>query len=299
MINLGRFDLVSLRVFATVVDAGSLTAGAARFGISLAAASKRVAELEADLGTTLLERGKAGVVPTAAGRTLRQHVVGLLADLEQMALAMSDYGHGARGHLRLWANTSAVNGRLPGMLAAFAEAHPGIEIDLQETLSDAIVRAVASGAADLGVFGDNVPASGLGTAPFDTDRLVLLAPPGHPLARRRRLRFPQALPHDFVGLERGASLMRLMSAAAEAAGAPLRVRVQARSFDAVCRLVAHGLGVCVLPRSAAAALLGPLGLREIALDEPWAERRLLVGWRDRDRLSPPARALLAMVAPAG
>ena len=296
MIALGRFDLVSLRLFAAVVDAGSLTAGAARFGISLAAASKRVAELEGDLDTAWLTRGKAGVTPTPAGLTLYQHAVKLVADLEQLAVAMGDYGHGVRGHLRLWVNTSAVNGRLPAMLASFVARHPGIKVDIEETLSDAIVRALATGAADLGVFGENTACAGLRTAEFDVDRLVVLAPDGHPLARRRRVRFAQALAHDFVGLDRSTSLLRLMSAAAQAEAMPLKVRVQVRSFDAMCRMAAHGLGVCVLPRSAASALLAPLGLREITLSEPWATRRLLIGWRDDERLSPPARALLAMVA---
>ena len=133
--NLARFDLVSLRLLVAVVDAGSLTAGAERFSISLPAASKRIAELEASLGTALLERRPGGVTPTAAGHTLYRHAIRLVAELEQMATAMGDYARGAQGHVRLWANTSAVNGFLPRVLARVLAANPGTRVDLQESLS--------------------------------------------------------------------------------------------------------------------------------------------------------------------
>lgn len=293
--NPGRFDLVSLRLFVAVLDAGSLTGGAARFGISLAAASRRILELEEGLGTPLLLRAKTGVTPTDAGRTLRQHALRVVADLEQLAVAMDDYGRGAAGHLRLWVNTSAMNGRLPEVLARFGALHPGVGFDVEEAFSDDIVRTVLEGKADLGVFGENTRSAGLQTAEFDRDALVLLCAPGHPLARRRRLRFSEALAHDFVALDRSTSLVRLMTAAADSAGVPMRVRVQVRSFDALCRLVARGLGVGVLPRAAALPLLAPLGLHAVTLDERWASRRLLAGWRDESRLSVPARAMLALL----
>lgn len=296
-INLNRFDLASLRLFVAVLDAGSLTAGAERFGISLAAASKRIAELESHVGSPLLERSKRGVAPTAAGLTLHRHAVELVAGLEQLAMAMGDFQDGTRGHLRLWANPSAFNGFLPPLLAAYCAAYPGIKVDLEDSLSEDAVRAVQSGAAELAVIGENTPCAGLESLVCHVDELVLLTPPAHPLAGRERVGFREALVHDFVALSRVTSLMRQVSAAAEAEGLPLKLRVQVRSFDAVCRMVAAGLGIAILPRSGAVPQAQALGLHLAQIDGMRTERRLLMVMRRRDALTPAARALVDMVAP--
>ena len=299
MINLSRFDLVTLRIFVAVVEAGSLTGGAGRYGISLAAASKRVVELERETGTALLDRGKKGVLPTPAGQTLYRHALRLVADLETLAVAMGDYGRGVRAHVRLWANTSAVNGFLVEPLADYLSAHPTTKVDLEEALSDAVVRAVASGAADLGIFADNIPAAGLVTAPCDIDELVLLLPRRHPLAGRRRVRFAEAIEYDFIGLERSSSLLRLLGGEAAALGRSLKVRVQVRSFDAMCRMIARGIGIGVLPDTAAQPHVASMKLARVRLQEPWATRRMLLGHRGLETLAPPARKLAEAILAHG
>ena len=300
MINLNRFDLISLRLFIAVVDAGSLTAGAVRYGISLAAASKRITELELHCESSLLERSARGVTPTAAGQTLYRHAIGLIAQLEQMALAIGDFKRGSSGHLRLWANTSAFNGFLPELLARYSAAHPGVTIDLEDALSEDAARAVATGAAELGVIGENTPTEGLETMLCDVDELVLVVPKDHPLANSLtgspRVAFNRALDHDFVGLARATSLMRQINHAAETERKALRIRVQVRSFDAVCRMVAVGLGVAILPRAGAAPHVASLGIAIVQIDGFNTTRRLMLAMRSRALLSPAAEALVAMVA---
>ena len=294
-INLSRFDLATLRLFVMTVETGSLTAGAERFGISLAAASKRMAELEAHVGNALLARSKRGVVPTPAGQTLHRHAIELVARLEQLAVAMDDYRRGAQGHLRLWANTSAFGGFLPDLLAAYSTAHPDVRIDLEDVSSEDGARAVATGAAELAVIGENTPVEGLQTMVCDTDELMLIVPVGHALAGTKSVPFVQALDHDFVALGRATSLTRQVSAAAESAGRTLRIRVQVRSFDAMCRMVAAGLGVAILPRAGAAPHAAAMGLQLVRLDGVWTQRRLLLAMRDRNALSGPARAFVEMI----
>lgn len=294
-VNPNRFDLATLRLFVAVVDGGSLTAGARAHGISLAAASKRIAEVEAAVSARLLERGRFGVRPTAAGQTLYGHAQQVAADVAQLAAAMGDYARGVRGHVRLRANTSAVTGFLPATLSAFLADNADVAVDLSEDDSAGIVRAVETGAADLGVFADNVPTGALSVAVCDEDRLVVVAPRGHALARRRSARFEEVVAHDFIGLDRGSALMRQFNAAADALGRGLRLRVQVRSFDAVSRMVAAGLGVAVLPSSVASVHGASMGLHMLPLADAWAARRLLVGWRTRETLDRPALALLALL----
>lgn len=295
MVNLNRFDLVSLRLFMAVVDAGSLTAGADRFGISLAAASRRVIELEHHCGKALLQRSQRGVTATSEGQAVHRHVIELVANLERLALAVDDMHAGAGGHLRLWANPSALGGFLPAVLAAYAQRHPDVRIDLEDALSEDSVRAVAAGSAELAVIGDNTPREGLETFVCNIDEVVLITPPGHALAGAAAVPFERALDYDFVSLSRTSSLTRKLSAAAEAHGRNLRIRVQARSFDAMCRMVAAGLGVTVLPRTGASMYADALGLKVMALEGIDVQRRLLLAMRSRAALSPAASALVESI----
>ena len=293
-INLNRLDMISLGLFVATVERGSLTAGAEKSGISLAAASTRVAEIEAHVGSALLARSKRGVAPTAAGQTLLRHAIDLVAGFEQMALAMDDFHRGAGGHLRLWANTSAFASFLPQLLATYSAAHPAVMIDLEDALSEDAARAVASGAAELAVIGDNTPAQGLQTFVCHIDELVLLLPSGHALATGAAVPIEHALALDIVGLGRSTSLMCQVAAAADAAGRSLKIRVQVRSFDVMCRMVAAGMGVAMLPRAGAAPHLRSMGLCVARLSGMHTERRLLLAMRDRACLSPPARAFVEL-----
>lgn len=295
VINLNRFDLVSLRLFVAVLDAGSLTAGAERFGISLAAASRRIAELELHCGKALLQRSQRGVTATTEGQAVHRHAIELVANLERLALAVDDIHAGTSGELRLWANPSAFGGFLPTMLALYASRHPDVRIDLQDALSEEAVHAVSSGSAELAVIGENTPREGLDAFVCDVDDLVLLTPPGHPLAAGATVAFERAMDYDFVSLNRTASLTRKISAGAEATGRILRIRVQARSFDAMCRLVAAGLGVTILPRSGSSLYASALGLTVTALEGVDVRRRLLLVMRSRAALSPAAAALVEII----
>ena len=299
MINLNRLDLVTLRLFVAVLDAGSLTAGADRYGISLAAASKRIAELEHHCGIALLQRSARGVTATAGGQTLHRHAIELVAHLERMALAIADFHTGVSGHLRLWANPSALGGFLPTLLAAYAVQHPEVRIDLEDAISEESVRAVALGTAELAVIGENTPSEGLVSFVCEVDELVLVVPSGQALASDgptgEAADFARVLDHDFICLGRSASLTRKISGAAEAMGRTLRLRVQVRSFDVMCRMVAAGLGLAILPRAGAALYADALNLRVLPLQGLDAERRLLLAMRDPAALSPAAQALVAMM----
>ncbi len=295
MINLNRFDLVTLRLFVAVVDAGSLTAGADRFGISLPAASKRIVELEQHCGVALLVRGQRGVTATTEGQTLHRHAIDVVARLEQLAQAVDDLQQGATGHLRLCANPSACGGFLPALLARYAALHPMVRIELEDALSEDGIRAVQKGSAELAVIGDNVPREGLEVVLCDVDELVLLVPQTHPLAQRVQVPAHEALACDQVALARSASLSRKVIAAAEMVGLTLKIRVQVRSFDAMCRMVASGLGVAVLPLSTAQLYVQALNLALVRLTGVDVERRLLLAMRQRAQLSSAALALVELV----
>jgi DNA-binding transcriptional LysR family regulator len=128
----------------------------------------------------------------------------------------------------------------------------------------------------VGIFAENTPTHGLEVAPFQEDRLVVLCSRRHPLARRKRAGFGECLEHEFVGLNRGSSLLELTARAAEQYGQPLRLRIQLRSFDAMCQMIDANLGIGVLPLGVLRSPL-PRSLKVVELTEAWARRRLFLG----------------------
>src|SRR5215468_5616538 len=130
-----RFDLSDLRLFLSVVEAGSITRGAERLHLAVAAASTRIRNMEAALGTPLLNRERQGVQPTPAGRTLVHHARLLLQQAERMRGELAEFASGVRGHIKVMSNTNALTEFLPVPLSEFLAAHPNVNIDLEERLS--------------------------------------------------------------------------------------------------------------------------------------------------------------------
>lgn len=290
--NLHRIDLVSLSLFNLVARTGSISQGAALGMLAVGAASKRIADLEVAFGVPLLERHSRGVKLTPAGQALHRHVQRILGDVDQMSADLSDHAKGLMGVVRLWANTSAITQFLPGDLADFTRQQPGIRIELNEADSSEVVLAILDGRADVGIFADRTPALGLQTLPYRRDRLVLVVPAGHPLAKRKKVIFAEAVDYDFVSLTQSTSLAQRLAIESGQLGKPLRIRIQVRSFDAMCQMVAAGLGIAVLPVAAAQPLVQALGLRKIELTDAWVHRELLLGARDLAALARPVRSLL-------
>jgi DNA-binding transcriptional LysR family regulator len=287
-----RFDLTDLRLFLHVAEAGSITHGADRANMALASASARVRGMEKALGVPLLERGRRGVRPTPAGRALVHHARVVLRQLERMRGELGDYARGLKGHVRLLSNTAALTEFLPETLAAFLAAHPNVDIDLEERLSDEIVGAVAEGLADAGIVADAVDLAELETFPFRIDRLVLVVPRDHPLACHRQLAFREVLDQEFVGLSRGSALQEYLGRHAARAGRALKLRVRLSSFDAVCRMVEHGVGLGVIPEAAARRCRRSMAIRTVRLTDAWALRHLTVCVRRFDELPAHARQLI-------
>jgi DNA-binding transcriptional LysR family regulator len=287
-----RFDLSDLRLFLHVVEAGSITRGAERIHLAIAAASARIRNMEVALGTLLLHRERQGVQPTPAGRTLVHHARLLLQQAERMHGELAQYAEGIRGQVRLMSNTNALTEFLPEPLSDFLSSHPQVNIDLEERLSDEIVAAVADGTADIGIVAGTVGVAGLETLPFRTDRFVLVVAPSHPLAKLDHTPFAEVLDCDFVGLDRSSALQRFLAEKAERIGRRLKLRVQLRSFDAVCRLVECDVGIGVVPATTAERHAKTMSIRKVELVDDWAVRTLMICIRREADLPIHARDLV-------
>jgi DNA-binding transcriptional LysR family regulator len=291
-----RYDLIDLQLLLHVLDAGSITGGAARAHLALASASERIAAMEASLGVPLLVRGRRGVQPTAAGAALQRHALLVFQQLARMRAELGDHAAGLKGQVRLLCNTAALSEYLPDVLAGFMTRHPDVDIDLEERLSSDIARAVREGGADLGIVADTVDLAGLETYPFRTDRLVAVLPPA--LAQTlvpadgRTVAFARLVDFDHVGLAGDSALFRYLGQQAERLGRRLRARVRLRSFEAICRMVESGVGFGIVSEPAARRCARTMDIAVLELADAWALRQLTLCMRSMEGLPRHAQQLV-------
>jgi DNA-binding transcriptional LysR family regulator len=275
-LNPARVDFVTLKLFCSIVQSGSITKGAGECNLALSAASRRISEFEDTVGMALLDRSVKGVTLTHAGHAVMQHALRLFQGFEQLSNELSEYSKGVKGHVRLWANMSALTEFLPSSLASFLKAHSEIQVEVEEQLSGDIVRALIDGIADIGVFAEGPSTAGLDTSVMGSDQLVIACSKEHALSHQKSITFEECLQYDFVGLNRGSSLLELTSRSAEKLGKQMSLRIQVRSYDAMCQMIAVNLGIGVLPIQACAAQIKAMGLKVVKLEDGWAKRNLLV-----------------------
>lgn len=295
-----RFDLTSIRLFIAVVEHGSITRAAQQLCVAATAASRRIADLEDQFGLALFERRPHGVVLTPAGRSLLPHARNLLQSVEAMHNDAAAFAHGDRGVVRIAACTSAALQFLPAELHAHQQAHPHIDIDLREMSSLDVVKTLAQGNADIGIHESGIasPSSGWQVRPYRSDRLVVLAPRGHPLAERAEVGFDELLPFAFVALGEGTASQALLAREAGRRAAALRQRIRTRSFDTLTAMVRAGMGIGLVPEPAAAWLAADAELVCVPVCEDWAERRFVLCHRPSGELPASAASLLPYLAPA-
>jgi DNA-binding transcriptional LysR family regulator len=287
-------DLKTLRLLVAVCDHQNMARAAEQEHIEPSAISKRIAQLESDLGTPLLLRARRGVHPTPAGLALLEHARNVLFTMERMANDVAAFGSGIKGHVRLVATASAIAESLLDDIASFMRdaANRNIKVDIEERLSRDLVRQIREGSASVGVCWDSIDFEGLQHRPYRHDRLALAVHPDHPLASRKSLRFEQTLDHDHVGLPPSAAVNTMLQRAAARVGRTVSYRVIVSNFDAAFRVVAANLAISVVPVEVGASYAGMLGIKIIPLTDGWAERSFAVCFQKFDALQPASQRMV-------
>ena len=291
-------DLKTLRLFVAVCDHQNMARAAESAHIEPSAISKRISQLEADLGTPLLQRARRGVQPTAAGETLLEHARNVLFTMERIATDVAAFGSGVKGHVRLVASASAIAESLLDDIAVFMRepANRKIQVDIEERFSRDLVRQVREGSVSVGVCWDNVDLTGLQYRPYRQDHLALAVHPEHPLALRKSLRFEQTLDYEHVGLPPSTAVHTMLQRAAARVGRTVSYRVMVSNFDSAFRGVAANLGVSVVPVEVGGPFATMPGIRVIPLTDSWAQRRFVVCFQRVDALQPAVRRMVDHLA---
>ena len=287
-------DLKTLRLLVAVCDYQNISRAAEHENIEPSAISKRIAQLEADLKTPLLERTRRGVHPTDAGLAVLEHARRVLFTIDQIAEEAATFSAGVKGHVRLVATASAVAEMLLDDIALFMRhpANRNIRVDIEERLSVELIRHVRDGMASIGVCWDSVDLQGLQQRTFRKDRLALAVHPDHPLATKKSLRFEQTLDHEHVGLQPSSAVHMMLQRAAARVGRRVAYRVIVSNFDAAFRVVAANLAISVVPIEIGSPYATMLGVKLIPLTDAWTLRTFIICFADYDALPAASRRLV-------
>lgn len=291
-----HFDLTTIQLFIAVADQGSITRGAERLHLAAAAASRRILELESQLGVSLFERLPHGMALTEAGRALLAHARGITHTVQRMQDDASSFVGGDLGVVRVAAPKSAVIQFLPFDIQRCAAACPGVRIDLQEMNSQEVQQCLRRGTVDIGIYESSLGVIDMPTEPYRADRLVLVVARGHALARRKQVTTDDVLDCDLIVLGESSAISIGLERLAEEAGRVLRMRMRVGGFDSIAALVAQNLGGGVMPEAIAAEVAAGSRFVRLPIAGPWAARQFVLCHRPEGALSSAARGVLTVLA---
>jgi DNA-binding transcriptional LysR family regulator len=283
-------DLRQLSYFVAVAEEAQFTRAADRVSVAQPAISAQIRRLERELGEPLFHRDRRAVTLTAAGATLLPHARAALAAAERGRDAIASLRGLLQGRLRIGV-AGPVDSRLAATLGAFQRAHPAIEIALTNLSNAPLLAAIAAGEVDAGVVGlaaqplpPEVQARVVAVEP-----LVLAVARDHPLGSRRTTTLARLREEPMITLTPGSGLRTVLESACDDAGFAPLITAETGDLGSLVELVTAGLGVGVVPRSAAAG-------RDVAvvpLTRPRLQRQTALAW-NRAGVSPAGRAFLAL-----
>jgi DNA-binding transcriptional LysR family regulator len=290
-----RYDLTSLELFVAVCDAKSISKAAEEQSIAASAISKRISQLEDIAGAPLITRARSGVAPTRAGMTLLEHARNVLHNVDLIDRDMASDARGLRGHIRVFANVSAIAEFLPEAIVSFLAEPKNCDIDIQveEMASQDVVTGVRDGLAPIGICRTEVDAGDLEWIPYATDRLACVVPRDHPLAGRTSIPFVDTLDYEHAGLRAGSAMTALLRRESMHEGRLIRYRILMSTLEAAIAVAESGLVISIVPVEIAArhAMAGKICV--IPLTDSWAHRQFSICCRARRALPKHAAAFVA------
>lgn len=287
-----NIDPKTLKLFISVVKHGTISAAANSEHIATAAVSRRISDLENQLGTQLLSRSNRGIEVTAAGHTLYDLSLRLLNDINDIGAQMQSYALGIKGHVRVFVNISTITQFMASDLRIFLDRNPHVQIHLEEHVSSVIIKAIRENSADIGVVTGECTEDDVELIPYRNDELVMVVPKSHPLTKKKLLTFKDTIEYDFVGLPIGSQINKELIRAASDINKPWRCRFKVPSYDTLCLMVEAELGIGVLPRLIANKYASVFDLSILELNETWTHRKLFICIRSYDALTASAKELV-------
>ena len=287
-------SISKLRAFSAVAEHGSFTVAARAQGISAAALSTRIAELEQLLGVTLLQRTTRRVELTGEGQRLFERAKRVLFDLDSISRDLHSEGKLEAGRVVVSCVPTLAATLVADVMGRFAREFPQIQIHLIDESTDALRERVMRNDTDFAV-GPN-PGPDLAFERLTTDRFVLTCRAKDALAKRPFVTGREMEQLPLITLARGSNVRKVLDAYFERQDLVLKPRFEVQHHYTLGALVSAGLGYGPLP-SLALRLTGDTHLKSIPIRRPTCERAIGIITRPGNRLSAGAQALLNVIRP--
>ncbi len=289
-------NLHLLRIFHTVGEHASFSRAAEHLGISQPAVSKALRELEDQLDVVLIERGARIVSLTEAGQVLFEYAGGIFA-MERAALeALQAYSNLERGRLRIGASMTVAGYWLPGYVADFAQAHPGITLSLTSANTQTVADRLLACEVDIALVEGPVEDERIESRPWRDETLLIVAPPDSALAKAGTVSAADLSALTWVVREHGSGTREVMNRWLDKLGIVPARTIEAGSTEAVIQTVAAGGGVSMVPRVSSADQIALGKVATLTLPGVQLTRQLYRLRLPRRPLSPAALAFEAMIA---
>jgi DNA-binding transcriptional LysR family regulator len=243
-----RLTLRQLEVFSAICRSGGVTSAADRIGLSQSATSQALAELESALEGPLFDRAGRRLLLNERGRALLPRAIELLERAAEIETTLRQHGAAAETLVRLAASLTVGSYLLPPLIGAWLARQTHTRVELQVENTGAVIAAVAAYQADAGFIEGPCEHPELRVLPWRADELQVIAPPGHPLARRRKLTPRDLEQADWVLREHGSGTREVFDRAAESQGIAIHARLELGHTEAVMRAVMAGAGLGCLSR---------------------------------------------------
>ncbi|MCG7894599.1 MAG: LysR family transcriptional regulator [Candidatus Thiodiazotropha taylori] len=288
-------DLLLMRSLVAIADTGSITEAADRIGLTQPALSRRLQQLEDYFGAELFSRGRKGVQLTEIGRLVESEARILIARYDHLRDQVRAHQGLEGGTVRIGGGATAVSFLLPKAIATFQGSHPAVKFQLKEAGSNEVAEDVINGRLELGLVTMPVKNRDLKVWPLLTDRIVLVGPKQHPLAKRRRISASALDGISFVGFEADTAVRQIIDATLRDAGVTMNVVMELRSIPAILRMVATTGNLAFVSQLGVDSLED---VAEIEVRDFKVERELAVIARRGSTLSPAAQAFADLLREA-
>jgi DNA-binding transcriptional LysR family regulator len=285
-------ELRQLTYFVAVAEEEQFTRGSERVSVAQPAVSTQIKQLESELGESLFHRGQRKATLTEAGQAFLPYARAALAAAQDGREAVAAL-HGLRsGRLRLGVS-GPLDDQVADVVGDFHRTYPGVGIELRDQHNEALIQSVADDeveAAVIGMTGEPLPPQ-VAARVFAVEPLVAAVAQDGGLGRRTTITLTELSDQSMLALPRGSGLRAVLESACAQAGFTPKVVAETGELGSLARLAAQGLGVAILPRSAAERV----GVSVLRITRPRLRRRTALAWH-RGGTSPAGRAFLALAA---
>lgn len=279
-------ELRHIRAFLKIAETRNFTRAANDLHVSQSALTVQVQQLEESLGVQLFDRNKRGAMLTAAGKDVYGPLQRLFNDAQAIVEHAHELSSASSGFVTIAALPTVCAGVLPELVQSFVKDHPGIHIQISDVVAERVREAVLKRQVELGIGTRHGGDADLHATPLFQDRLVAFAPAGHPLATSRAITLRGASAYDLILPNRDSSVREAVEAIAHRERLALQTRYETNYMPTALAFVGAGLGIAILPESAAGRETAQF-LR-IPIDSRFANRQIELLQRRDSALSPAA-----------